>query len=1317
MDALTPLNRLSPARLPTPAAPSGPRDAVALSRRAADQGAEFYLERGWRWPWQDKNAPVTPEEVPALLAEKPERVRVKPNNDAHLYPLDSTEDLQELTELQDPGSKNALSSLAADRWRFYQGQAEVGLYGAYSAMSSGQPVTARKEAQSLGLTAEKAGQLAKFCQTPSSWLELERQGYRFTDAQGQPLSTFEASLDPESRLLHGFATRLLDPQRMQAQLAEFKHLQERHADGLFARIQAWEGTPAAELTRHMAEVAPAKALADLDPKASLRELACRQLQQLEPQQVLELGSRLGAPRPELQPLTRDLDDPALEAALTRHAFSPEEDWATRAFAEKVGTPEGRALVGRRLTADHELAALMPQLEANEQAALAGRLLERPETTALDLAREQVFTGAALTKLQESPDYRAAAAFGLATLGTPDGEKILAHVLEHPKDGPAAWGHVLGDTARMAALEALSATHPGAAFYREAAQIKNPGRILDVAFGEKDFAVNAYAVQQAVKNATYVEQAVVARALVGLRQDPAAEFARRVAPENPESANRVFQAALKARPEIELPVLAGMMSQVRDLPLARALVAELGKTPAYAPTMGWVTAQLPSFQSAEGAEALCQAAFKEPTSTDFVKLGRDTLWAMSKLPWRSEIVQRDTEMLTRTLLGLQNDEPARLGLKLAEGLEEKEASEVLSACLRADRRDPLLQLAARLSERASGKLLEGLRQAFPAETSEAVALGAGQSEEGRHALLRISLANPGADRARVGLLGLEKLEEQPITSQDEKSRRAELGRTLLRERGGEAASQALKLTDGVLESRGVVRILLATLRASEPQDRAGWVALSKKWLSDLPSERKGEVLDDLARRFPETEVAMKFAREMAEKVSGDSMQARIYESALERPTAGTPAELIAMVRWAEPTKQQGRDFEDVIALRRALVEKQGDRLALDLIQDTMTHDTMKILSHSLKGSAPRDYLENLNQRPQFERVLREVPEGTRRFGMELLDRTRDTRTWRAIAGELLEHPQVGTAAEKLERLAGLLDPQGSGQDQIELSRSYLARLSEQPESRNVARLGLDAIGAADSGYSAVMIARAIRENPKAATAAELAALTARVATDAGGRSGMALLGELGRYPELADMARLARSLELTDREGCAIACSHLMQNYTQPSEKLLLELMDKLGSASADQVRVAARALQLRAERDPAAALVGSLGIPGSTSVAMTLLRAGLETPEANTFEFCDAVDLGLALLEKVPTKVIGARLLLAWADRCPVEGLAREMRQAAGRQDFFDVKPFEAVLPKVKQAAADYRAMRELRTPTSNHGVQEKESQIVVGGVTVKKKA
>lgn len=249
MDPLNPSLR-PPQTTPAPRpeqAPEPKPDAVDLSQRLEKGGGELSLRRRVRLPFMAPEKRLEAEEAARLLeqgGQEAERLRVTPAGLEAPLPIRTVADLQEAVAFQEgqpPADAGALPRLAAQGWRFFaeveETQAEVGLYGAYNALTdpglglSG--LEARREGIRVGLgDADSAHSLADFTDDPARGGEtgplladLEARGYRFYEATGREHGAFEASgvqgyavgRDGEA----WFPLAHLDPDRADKQLDTF----------------------------------------------------------------------------------------------------------------------------------------------------------------------------------------------------------------------------------------------------------------------------------------------------------------------------------------------------------------------------------------------------------------------------------------------------------------------------------------------------------------------------------------------------------------------------------------------------------------------------------------------------------------------------------------------------------------------------------------------------------------------------------------------------------------------------------------------------------------------------------------------------------------------------------------------------------------------------------------------------------------------------------------------------------------------------------------------------------------------------------------
>ncbi|MEW6283906.1 MAG: hypothetical protein AB1758_35160, partial [Candidatus Eremiobacterota bacterium] len=183
---------------------AAPGDTVDLCRSAASHGAEFVEQRPlWQVPFKGWWAPVAPEEAALKL---PDGLKVRPPDADVPLPVQSPQDLQELDGLYRPGAAppqpdlgTALQDLASRGWKFMaqlDGEdAQVGRYGAYNAVTEPLPGLSDLRVQGPGgdrpvpVSDGKAlVRLATFAREPGLMGKLEREGFRFFTASGQPSS-------------------------------------------------------------------------------------------------------------------------------------------------------------------------------------------------------------------------------------------------------------------------------------------------------------------------------------------------------------------------------------------------------------------------------------------------------------------------------------------------------------------------------------------------------------------------------------------------------------------------------------------------------------------------------------------------------------------------------------------------------------------------------------------------------------------------------------------------------------------------------------------------------------------------------------------------------------------------------------------------------------------------------------------------------------------------------------------------------------------------------------------------------------------------
>ncbi len=181
-------------RASTPATTAAQPPLEQLARDVVQKGASFEVPRRFRL-WGPKLREADADEVAKRLQQG------KRDAEVHLptgnLPLRSPEDLTELAVFLGGAPPESLSharlahdlqELAGQGWRFHAGETEVGLYGAYNALTDAsfelEALTARRDGASVPLAdGGGVGEMQRFYNAdPLGKLEL--QGYQFFDAEG-----------------------------------------------------------------------------------------------------------------------------------------------------------------------------------------------------------------------------------------------------------------------------------------------------------------------------------------------------------------------------------------------------------------------------------------------------------------------------------------------------------------------------------------------------------------------------------------------------------------------------------------------------------------------------------------------------------------------------------------------------------------------------------------------------------------------------------------------------------------------------------------------------------------------------------------------------------------------------------------------------------------------------------------------------------------------------------------------------------------------------------------------------------------------------
>ncbi|MEW6282720.1 MAG: hypothetical protein AB1758_29185, partial [Candidatus Eremiobacterota bacterium] len=159
-----------------------------------------FLERKrFRWPWSDPHLPLQGAEVAQRLPHG--RVEVRAPDAQVPLPVKALDDLEELVvfhgarsvdPLGRPDLGQALRELAASGWRFVAPDlGEVGLYGAYNALTEGSmAVAATRGALQVPLEDRTPSNLLHFYRTDLR-ARLEEAGFSFFDSNGKLVSAYQ----------------------------------------------------------------------------------------------------------------------------------------------------------------------------------------------------------------------------------------------------------------------------------------------------------------------------------------------------------------------------------------------------------------------------------------------------------------------------------------------------------------------------------------------------------------------------------------------------------------------------------------------------------------------------------------------------------------------------------------------------------------------------------------------------------------------------------------------------------------------------------------------------------------------------------------------------------------------------------------------------------------------------------------------------------------------------------------------------------------------------------------------------------------------
>ncbi|GMU53857.1 MAG: hypothetical protein AMXMBFR33_30030 [Candidatus Xenobia bacterium] len=356
---------------------------------------DFSYRRRFRWPWQDAQKSIDQSQAERHLDKgRGDRLSVRLAENGPLVPLPTRADLQELQAFQEgrppdgkPELGQALLDLARGGWSFHGAAGQIGLYGAYNALTDpafaelGSAV-ARKDRSEVPLDPERTVRMANFYNGNSLNARLESEGYQFF-SQGEQVAGFVAG--PQVSLGKNGQLWLEGPLPPEPQLRD--------------KLQLFQ-----QLVSEAGAVSEARdALAVVESQASPEQKA-REMMQL---QSPGLNERALGYLAESHPLAAEVTRVAMQAAgdgfelLEQACQDPNSVGLGQKLARHAEDPEvARALLEAQKQKAPELVKLGGKLleqENTEPVATAVALLDELErgksSTRVELARKQLAAGA------------------------------------------------------------------------------------------------------------------------------------------------------------------------------------------------------------------------------------------------------------------------------------------------------------------------------------------------------------------------------------------------------------------------------------------------------------------------------------------------------------------------------------------------------------------------------------------------------------------------------------------------------------------------------------------------------------------------------------------------------------------------------------------------------------------------------------------------------------------------------------------------------------------------------------------------------------
>ncbi len=377
---------------------------------------DFSYRRRFRWPWQDAQKPIDQSQAERQLDKgRGDRLSVRLAENGPLVPLPTKADLRELKAFQEgrppegkPELGQALLDLAKGGWSFHGTAGQIGLYGAYNALTDpafaelGSPV-ARKDRAEVPLDLERTVRMGKFYNGDSLNARLEGEGYQFF-SQGEQVAGFVAG--PQASLGKSGQLWLEGPLPPEPELRD--------------KLQLFQ-----QLVSEAGAVSEARDALAVVEKNAPPEQKARELMEL---QSPGLNERALGYLAESHPLAAEVTRTAMEKArdgfelLEQACQDPNSVGLGQKLARQAEDPDvARALLEAQKEKAPELVKLGVKLlerEGTEPVATAVALLDEIEqgksSSPVDLARKLLAAGAdplaVMRTLRKTPGWEAPLTF-------------------------------------------------------------------------------------------------------------------------------------------------------------------------------------------------------------------------------------------------------------------------------------------------------------------------------------------------------------------------------------------------------------------------------------------------------------------------------------------------------------------------------------------------------------------------------------------------------------------------------------------------------------------------------------------------------------------------------------------------------------------------------------------------------------------------------------------------------------------------------------------------------------------------------------------